>query len=159
MKKEKHTVYSKISLSLEVQTYWKHNKPQIAWFPFSVFYKYTFFFIYTQLNDQTVLFQTIQFSVSTQFSSNWLIDSVITLGLIGPGSDGNERVLCIPQSSSITEASTSYCLVSYPGHSLGEFHPSAVMQSVYSTAPADLASYLDVKGLSHNEIKDRWLKI
>ena len=26
-----------------------------------------FFFAYTQLNDQTVLFQTFQFSISTQF--------------------------------------------------------------------------------------------
>ena len=31
----------------------------------------------------------------------------------GPGSDGNEGVFHIPQSSSITEASTLECLVSY----------------------------------------------
>ena len=37
----------------------------------------------------------------------------------GPGSYGNKRVLHIPQSSSITEASPSDCLVSYLGHSLG----------------------------------------
>ena len=36
----------------------------------------------------------------------------------GPGSDGNEGVLRIPQSSGITGASPSDCLVSYPGHSL-----------------------------------------
>ena len=30
----------------------------------------------------------------------------------GPGSDGNEKVLRIPQSSSITETSTSDCLMS-----------------------------------------------
>ena len=35
-----------------------------------------------------------------------------------PGSDGNEGVLCIPQSSSIPGASPSDCLVLYPGHSL-----------------------------------------
>ena len=40
-------------------------------------------------------------------------------GLSGPGSDGNEEVLCIPQSSSIIRPSPSDCLVSYPGHSLG----------------------------------------
>ena len=36
------------------------------------------------------------------------------------GNDSNEEVLCIPQSSSITEASLSDCLVSYQGHSLGK---------------------------------------
>ena len=34
------------------------------------------------------------------------------------GSNGNERVLCIPQSTNITRTSPSDCLVSYPGHSL-----------------------------------------
>ena len=57
-------------------------------------------------------------------SSLRLIDRTLsdanTLGQSGPGSNGNERVLRIPQSSSITGASTSDCLVSYPGHSLGE---------------------------------------
>ena len=38
-----------------------------------------------------------------------------TPGQSGPVSDGNEGVLCIPQSSSITGASPSDCLVSYPG--------------------------------------------
>ena len=33
----------------------------------------------------------------------------------------------------------SDCLVSYPGHSLGESYPSAEIQSVYSAAQADLA--------------------
>ena len=33
-----------------------------------------------------------------------------------PGSNGNEGVLNIPQSSSITRASPSDCVVSYPGH-------------------------------------------
>ena len=37
----------------------------------------------------------------------------------GPGSDGNKGVLRIPQSSSITGASPSDCLISYPGYSLG----------------------------------------
>ena len=47
---------------------------------------------------------------------------------------GNEGALCIPQSSSITGTSPSDCLVSYPGHSLGESYPSAEVQLVYSTA-------------------------
>ena len=43
----------------------------------------------------------------------------------------------IPHSSSIIGTSPSGCLVSYPGHSLGGFDPSAEMQSVYSSAPHD----------------------
>ena len=60
----------------------------------------------------------------TQFSFIRPIDktlsSATTRGLSGPGSDGNKGVLHIPQSSSITGASPSDCLVSYPGHLLGE---------------------------------------
>ena len=41
-----------------------------------------------------------------------------TPGKSGPGSDGNEGVLCIPQSSSITGTSPLDCLMSYPSHSL-----------------------------------------
>ena len=37
----------------------------------------------------------------------------------GSGSNGNERVFCIPRGSSITGASPSNCLVSYPGPSFG----------------------------------------
>ena len=55
-------------------------------------------------------------------SSIWPIDRTLlgatTLGHCGPGSDGNEGVLNIPQSSCITGASPSDCLVLYPGHSL-----------------------------------------
>ena len=50
--------------------------------------------------------------------------------LSGPGSGGNEGVLRIPQSSSITGISPSDCLVPYPGHSLwvGGSYFSAEMQ-------------------------------
>ena len=41
-----------------------------------------------------------------------------TLGQSGSGNNGNEGVLHSPQSSSITGASPSDCLVSYPEHSL-----------------------------------------
>ena len=89
-----------------------------------------------------VLFQAIQLSISIQFSSIWPIDrtlsSATTPGQSGPGSDGNEEVLHIPQSSRFTGASPSDCLVSYPGH-LGELYLFAEMQSVYSTALADWA--------------------
>ena len=96
-------------------------------------------FIYTLLNVKTFqfLFQTIQFSVSTQFSSIWLIDRTLpgatTLDQIGSGSDDNKGVLCITQSSSITGASPSDCLESYTGHSLEESCPFTQKQSVYST--------------------------
>ena len=46
------------------------------------------------------------------------LSGATTPGQSGPGSDGNKGVLCIPQSSSITEASPSNCFVSYPGHLL-----------------------------------------
>ena len=48
---------------------------------------------------------------------------MLSLWASGPGSDGNEGVLRIPQCSSITGASPSDCLVSYPGHSLGRVLP------------------------------------
>ena len=59
-------------------------------------------------------------------------------GQSGPGSNGNEGVLHILLSSR-TVASPSDCLVSYPVPSLAESDPSAEMQSVYSTAPAEWA--------------------
>ena len=50
----------------------------------------------------------------TQFSSIWPIDMTLsdatTLGQSGPRRDSNERVLCILQSFSITETSSSDCL-------------------------------------------------
>ena len=75
------------------------------------------------LNVKIVLFQMIQFNISTLYSSIWPINGTlsgaITSGQSGPGSNGNEGVFHIPQSSSITGASPSDCLVSYPGHLIG----------------------------------------
>ena len=73
----------------------------------------------------------------------------------GPASDANEGVRCIPQSSSITGASPSDCLVSYPGHSLEQSYPSAEMQSMYFAAPADLAIsyFLNVKTVQFQTIQ------
>ena len=89
--------------------------------------------------SKAVLFQTIQFSTSTLFSSIRLIDrnlsDATTSGQSGTGSDGNKGAFCILQSSRITGASPSDFLVSYLGHSLREFYPFAEMQSVQSTAP------------------------
>ena len=90
---------------------------------------------------------SVQFSISTQFSSISPIDKTLsnatTLGQSGPGSNGNERVICIPQSSSITGASPSDCFVSYPEHLLRESYPSAELQLVYSIAPADWARVVE----------------
>ena len=76
-------------------------------------------------------------------SSIWPIDKTLsdatTPGLGRPGSDGKESVLRIPQSSSITWASPSDCLMSFPEHSLDESYPSADALLVYSTTPADSA--------------------
>ena len=79
-------------------------------------------------------------------SSIWLIDKThpgaTTQGQNGPGSDDNEGVRHISQSSCLIGASLSDCLVSYTGHSLGKSYPSAEMQSVYSTAPDNWANFL-----------------
>ena len=58
------------------------------------------------------------------------------------GSNVNEGVLCIPQSSSITGISQSDCLMSYQWHSLEEGScPSAEMQLVYYTVLAVKAKW------------------
>ena len=61
-----------------------------------------------------------------------------TTGQSRPGSEGNERVLRIPQTSSITGALHSDCLMPYPEHSLPASYSSAEKQLVYSTAPSSV---------------------
>ena len=60
------------------------------------------------------------------------LSGAIFSGQSEPGSDGNEVVLRIPQSSSITGTSPSDCLVSYQ-----DIYPSTEMQSGYSAAQTD----------------------
>ena len=96
----------------------------------------------TQLNIKTVLFQVFQSRINTQFSSirptDRSLSGATTSSQSGPGSDDNEALVCIPESSSITGTSPSDCLMTYPGYSLGGgSYPSAEVQSVYSTAPAN----------------------
>ena len=99
----------------------------LVWFGLVWFYGISTIVGYLMLNPflyiQTVLFQTIQFCTSTKFNSIWstyrTLSGAITLGQRGPGRNGNEGVLCIPQSSSITRVSFSDCFMSYPGYSLG----------------------------------------
>ena len=69
--------------------------------------------------------------MSTKFTSIWPIDRFLsgatTAAQSGPWSDGNEGVLHIPQSTSITAASSSGCLEIYQGHLLGDSYLSAEM--------------------------------
>ena len=62
-----------------------------------------------------------------------------------PGSNGNEGVLHIPLSPSITGTSPSDCLVSYPGHSLGVVLPlcSGTVSVFYSPSQLDNDSEFD----------------
>ena len=89
--------------------------------------KVPFLFIYN--NIKPILFQTIQFSFILLFSSIWLKDRTLS-GATTPGqsrheSDGNEGVLLITQSSSITGTSPSDCLMWYSEHTLRECYTSA----------------------------------
>ena len=70
---------------------------------------------------------------------DWTLSGPTALGQSGAGSDGSERVFLIPQSSSNTETWLSDCLMSYPELLLS--YPCAEIQSVNSTAPADLANH------------------
>ena len=95
--------------------------------------------------SKTVLCQAIQFSISMQFSSIWPLDRTLSGATIpgqsGPESNGNEGVLRILQSSSITGTSPSDCLVSYLGQLLVGYYLSVEKPLVYSTAPVDWARY------------------
>ena len=126
---------------------------------------YVYFLVYTQSNLKKVYFKQFRLaqvhrfnvknspisnnlSLSTQFTSTWSIDRTLpgatTPGQSCPGNDGNEGVLCIPQSSSITETLPSACLVSLAGYSLGRSYSSPEKQSVYSTATANWALILKI---------------
>ena len=87
--------------------------------------------------SKTVPFQTIKFSISTHFKCKYSVIvkniSISSYSVLsnssnsnfsvlhkyavqsGPGRNGDEEVLRIPQSSSITGTSPSDFLVSYPG--------------------------------------------
>ena len=80
--------------------------------------------------------------VEMSSSSIWSIDRALSGATTpcqnGPGSNGNEGVLPVPQISSFTGTSPADCFMSYPERSLEGSYSSAKMQSVYSAAPADL---------------------
>ena len=62
-------------------------------------------------------------SNSSIWSKDRSLSGATTMGQGGSGSDGNEGVLHIPQSSGITGASPSDVLMPYLGHSLGRVLP------------------------------------
>ena len=68
------------------------------------------------------------------------LSSATTLGQSGHGSNGNERIFHILQSSN-TEAIPSNDLMSYSEHSS---YSTAEMHSIYSTAPANWAAALNI---------------
>ena len=75
---------------------------------------------------------------------------------IGPGSDDNEGVLRITQSSSIAGTSPSDCLVSYLGHSLvGVLLLCREAVGVfYSPPPADWAIIYSLNAHTHRNTKN-----
>ena len=77
--------------------------------------------------SKSVLFQIIYLTISTLFSPILPIDRTLSNSTTrrqnGPESEGNKWVLHISQSSRITGASPSDCLVSYQGQSLGKVVP------------------------------------
>ena len=93
-------------------------------------------FYFLQLNSEYII---CLHSVYMSYSSIWPISGATTLGQNEPGSDSNEGVFSIPQSSWTVTSPSDY-LVSYTGHSLrGGSYPSSGMQSVYSTVPSKWA--------------------
>ena len=110
--------------------------------------------ICTQLNCSKYCYvsQTIQLNICHLFAHSLNVSSIrlkdrILSGATIPGqsrheSNVREGIFHIPPNSSITGASSLNGLVSYPGHSFGRgSYPSAEMQSVYCTAPADWVSF------------------
>ena len=90
--------------------------------------------LFTQLNVKTVLFQVIQFSISTYFSSIWPIDRTLS-GATTPSQHYWNLIIRFSSVISIRFSSV------ISGHSLRMgLTPSTEMQSVYSTVPTDWAT-------------------
>ena len=86
------------------------------------------------LNVKPILFQAIQFSISTQFVSIWPIDRTQVLPL---RDRVNLGVISMKGCFSITGVSPSDCLLSYQDTRCGSL---ISLQSVHSTVSADWAS-------------------
>ena len=80
---------------------WYHFKTSLSWCFCSKLNGFTL------VNDETVLYLTIQFSIRHLFEHSLIVkhfyltsgQDAIIRGQSGPGNDGNEWVLSIPQSS------------------------------------------------------------
>ena len=74
--------------------------------------------------SKTVLFKTIQFGISTQFSSISAIDRTLsdatTPGQSGPGKMTMKGYSAFPKAPVLLDVSPE-CIVSNPDHLLGEF--------------------------------------
>ena len=98
-------------------------------------------FVYIQFNNQTVLFSISHlFTLSSIWPTDRTLSDVTIPNQSGPGSDSNEGVLHIPQSSSITGASPSDCLMSYPWHLLvmGSYLSIEISQCILQSQPTGL---------------------
>ena len=97
--------------------------------------------------SKTILFQTIHFSISAQFSSIWTIDKTLsgatTLGQSGPESEGNKGYSTFPKALALLEP--QHKIISVISRTLIGWgsYSSAEMQSVYFTAPADWATLVE----------------
>ena len=104
---------------------------------------------------------------STQFSISMLLvlfnpyralSGATTPGQSGPGSDGYDGVLRIPQSSSPAGTSPSDCLVSYSGHSLGwGLTPlQRCSQCILQSQPTGQYTDLNVSFISDNSVQHKY---
>ena len=89
--------------------------------------------------SKTVLFQTIRFNISTQFSSIPPIDKTLsgatTPGYSVPRSNGSEGVLRIPPKHSWKHTIRLFSVISRI--LIVVSYPSEEMKSVYFTTPSD----------------------
>ena len=77
------------------------------------------------------------------------------MGQSEPGNDGNEGILRIPQSSSITGTSPSDCFVSFPGHSFSGVLPfwRSAVNVFYS--PSQLSKFILEKNMVESKMHIR----
>ena len=96
----------------------------------SVYPKDTIYLFLTQTLFNSTLIKCYHFLTQ-------LLSSATTSGQCGPGNNGNKGVLCIRQGYSNTDVSPRNCTISYPGQLFWDSFPSAGMNSVYFTVPAN----------------------
>ena len=93
--------------------------------------------MFSQMNIETVQFQTIHFSLSMQFNSIWLIQMLPLRARVDLGAMTIKEYPALPKASALLEPHHQIVLVSYPGHLLVGYYPSAEKLLEYYTAPAD----------------------